>query len=115
MKDSSRRAIRTLYQGIVGAVIVIPGAVALIQQNIPAESAERPRIWGYVSAGCAALLVVTALVTKAVNALEAAGKMPAWLKQPPATPASPDPSDTGPWPADVAPPPYPDRQGPDPP
>lgn len=91
MKDSTRRALRTLYQGILGALAVLAIAVPIVQANIP--DAETGVVWKWLSIACGATVAVTAVVTKVVNALEAAGKIPAWLKQPAATPAAPDPED----------------------
>lgn len=92
MKDSTRRAVRTLYQGGIAAVGVLGLAVPVVQANIPAG--DKGVVWKWLGTACVALVAVTALVSKVVNALEAAGKIPAWLKQPPATPTDPDPEDT---------------------
>lgn len=87
MKDSTRRALRTGYQAIVAAIVVVPVVVWLLQSLFP----EGSKAFAVASAVAGAMVTVTAAASKAINALEAAGKIPAWLKQPAATGANPDP------------------------
>jgi len=68
MKDSTRRAFRTAYQTVLALALAIP-TIALV---LPSDS-------GFAEQ--AAIVVVWAgFVTKALNALEEHGIIPAWLK-----------------------------------
>lgn len=87
MKDSTRRALRTAYQAIIAAVPVVLIVALWLKDVFPADS-PTTKITLAVSGG---MIAVTTAVTKLLNALEAAGKIPAWLKQPAATSANPDP------------------------
>lgn len=88
MKDSTRRAIRTLLQGIPALLIAIPILATSLQSTIPQDGGK---VWRLVSIACGSAVAVTAVVTKIWNALEAAGVLKPYLKQPPATPLNPDP------------------------
>lgn len=72
MKDSTKRALRTLFDVVTGAAVAIPVAVGAFQANVPLE--------GTVAAALATTVAVAAAVAKIVNALEDAGVIPAWLK-----------------------------------
>lgn len=75
LSDSTRRALRTAYQTVIGALAVIGVLVAFI----PQLQATFPQVAGFalsIAAGAA-------LVSKALNALEDAGLIPAWLKEEP--------------------------------
>jgi hypothetical protein len=87
VKDSTRRAIRTGYQSLIAALPVFLIVAVWMRDLFPAGTPLAQ--WTLtISAFMAAF---TAAVSKLVNALEAAGRIPAWLKQPPATPTNPDP------------------------
>lgn len=68
MSDSTRRALRTAYQLTIALTIALP----LILLGLPPEIGH--------SASVAGLVALTAGVTKAINALEDRGLIPAWLK-----------------------------------
>lgn len=70
MSESTKRAARTLYQGIVAALVIVP-VLAGVLADTGIEKLT----------GIAAVLVgAVAVVSKAVNSLEDAGLIPAWLK-----------------------------------
>ncbi len=92
MKDSTRRALRTVYQGLLSLLLVIPIVVLILQDSIP-DTGER---WGIVSSVLGGTVAVVGVVTKIVNALEAARLIPPWLKEPAATAVDPDPVDDEP-------------------
>lgn len=96
MKDSTRRALRTLLHGLVAAAVVIPTMAA----QLPTPTGRIGEIVGVLLGGCA-------LVTKVVNVLEDKGWLPAFLKAPPSPGANPvpdpAPGETEPE-ADTAPP-----------
>lgn len=89
MKDSTRRALRTAYQAVLAAIVVVPIFALLVKDLFPPDS-PTTKLALSISAG---MIAVTAAVTKLINALEAAGKIPAWLKAPAATAGNPDPED----------------------
>ena len=68
MNESTRRGLRTAYQAIVGLVTALP----LILFALPADVQAAPV--------AVAVGVWIAVVSKAVNSLEDAGFIPAWLK-----------------------------------
>lgn len=88
MLDSTRRALRTLYQATLGCLIVVPllaAAAAALPDDFPGK--------GNIVAVLAACAVATAGVAKVMNDLEDRGLIPAWLK---GTDQVPAPSDNGP-------------------
>lgn len=91
MKDSTRRAIRTGYQTLIAAIPVFLIIAVWMQDLFPSDT-PLSKIALAVSGGMVAFATA---VTKLVNSLEAAGKLPAWLKAPAATPGNPDPEDGG--------------------
>lgn len=68
MNDSTRRGLRTAYQTIIGLVTALP----LVIFALPADAQVTPVVVG--------VGVWIAVVSKAVNSLEDAGFIPAWLK-----------------------------------
>lgn len=69
MKDSTRRMLRTWYQGLVTAVLVVP----VLMQLLPAKDEQIAKV-------SAAILAAVGLVAKVINLLEEKGLIPAWLK-----------------------------------
>lgn len=69
MKDSTRRSLRTFYQGLLAAIVAIPTMVAFL----PTSTANVTKI-------VAAVVAAVTVVSKVINALEEAGLIPAWLK-----------------------------------
>lgn len=67
MKDSTKRALRTVYQGIVAMIVIVP-ILATALAGTP------------IAAQVALAVAVLGMVSKAINALEDAGMIPAWLK-----------------------------------
>ena len=68
MNESTRRGLRTAYQVIVALVTALP----LVLFALPADVQAAPV--------AVAVGVWIAVVSKAVNSLEDAGFIPAWLK-----------------------------------
>lgn len=68
MNDSTRRGLRTAYQTLIGLVTALP----LVIFALPADVQVTPVVVG--------VGVWIAVVSKAVNSLEDAGFIPAWLK-----------------------------------
>lgn len=68
MNDSTRRGLRTAYQTLLGLVTALP----LVIFALPADVQVAPVVVG--------VGVWIAVVSKAVNSLEDAGFIPAWLK-----------------------------------
>lgn len=70
MSESTRRALRTTYQGVLAALVVVPVlAGALAGVGVP----ELAKVAGV-------LVAAIGVVSKVVNAAEDAGIVPAWLK-----------------------------------
>lgn len=67
MTDSTKRALRTVYQSILAAVVVVP-LLATALEGTP------------LAAKLAVVLTVIGLVSKVVNVLEDSGLIPSWLK-----------------------------------
>ena len=67
MTDSTRRALRTVYHGVLAACVVLP-IFATALAGFP------------IAAQLTLALAVLGAVSKAVNALEDAGLLPPWLK-----------------------------------
>jgi hypothetical protein len=75
MTESTRRALRTLYQGLIAVVVTIPllaGVAAALPEEFPYK--------GRIVAILLTLAAVTAAVSKVLNELEDRGLVPAWLK-----------------------------------
>lgn len=70
MKPSTKRALRTGYQCVLALIVIVP----VLLSTLP------------VTAQVTAIVTAVAAVAKAVNALEDAGLIPAWLKSVPAEP-----------------------------
>lgn len=70
MNESTRRALRTAYQVVLGAVTVTPLLVTALS--------DTP-----LAAQIAAFGAAVVVASKVVNALEDAGLIPAWLKAAP--------------------------------
>ena len=71
MTDSTRRVLRTGYQIVVSLVLAVP----LILLALPAEVQAAPL--------AVAVGVWIGVVARAINSLEDAGLIPAWLKSEP--------------------------------
>jgi hypothetical protein len=69
VSDSTRRSIRTLYQGLIALVIAVPSLAAILPTPTPR-----------IAAIVATTVALAAVVVKVVNVLEDAGLIPAWLK-----------------------------------
>jgi hypothetical protein len=69
VKDSTKRSLRTLVQGIIAAAVAAPAIFALL----PTTDANVLKIEASVVAGAA-------IVSKLYNLLEERGLLPAWLK-----------------------------------
>lgn len=69
MKDSTKRALRTLVQAIIAAAAAAPVVMSLL----PTDNDNILKIEGAVVAGAA-------IVSKLVNVLEERGLLPEWLK-----------------------------------
>lgn len=70
MSESTKRAARTLYQGLVAALVIVPVLAGVLADT----GIEK-------LAGIAAVLIgAVTVVSKIVNALEDRGLIPAWLK-----------------------------------
>lgn len=78
MKDSTRRSLRTLYQGVLASFTVVPVLCGALLSALPSDSSFSAKI-GVVAA---AFVAGQAVVTKLVNDLEERGLIPAWLKEP---------------------------------
>jgi hypothetical protein len=68
MSESTRRSLRTLYQGFIGVITAVP----LILAILPDDASTSAVVVGFA--------VWVAVIAKAINALEDAGLIPAWLK-----------------------------------
>lgn len=68
MSAGTKRAVRTLYQAVLAMIVVVPGLLAAL----PAGSPLAVELGGIAAA--------VAAVSAAVNKLEDAGLIPAWLK-----------------------------------
>lgn len=72
LSDSARRALRTLFQAVLAMVTLVPALLAVL----PSDSPVAVKFGGVAAA--------VAAVSAIVNKLEAAGLIPAWLKDAPA-------------------------------
>lgn len=91
MTDSTRRALRTAYQFVVALVAIVPLVLAALPEGIRSGQLggeELAAILGVV-------IACHAFATKLINALEDAGRIPAWLKAPASDGAKPVPNDRG--------------------
>lgn len=79
MSPSTRRALRTVYQGVLAALVVVPILAAALAGTGVAELAKVAGV----------LVLAVGVVSKAVNALEDARMIPAWLKREPDAPETP--------------------------
>lgn len=68
MSDSTKRWIRTVYKILVTLIVVTPVVLGALPPDLAAHA--------YVAAYAASL----AAVDRAINALEDAGYLPAWLR-----------------------------------
>lgn len=84
MKDSTRRALRTLAHGVIAGLIAVPVMAAAL-----------PTPDGRIGAIVATVVAICAAVTKVVNALEDAGAIPALFKAPASDGADPVPAGGG--------------------
>ena len=69
LADSTKRALRTLFQGLVAFIAVLPTFTYIFPANTP------------VGTQLAALVAATAVVSKVLNALEDKGLVPLWLRE----------------------------------
>jgi len=76
MNDSTRRSLRTLYQGIVALLTIVPVLLSIVLPLLPPGTDLTVK----VGAIAASVLAGLAVVTKVINALEDRGLIPAWLK-----------------------------------
>lgn len=72
MKESTKRALRTAYQGAIALVTLVPALLAVL----PADSPLAVKLGGAVAS--------VAVVSKVLNVLEERGLIPAWMKSTPA-------------------------------
>jgi hypothetical protein len=70
VNESTKKFFRTLYQGILALIVVVPTLVALL-----------PTSAGRIATIGAAVAGAVAVAAKVVNALEDKGAIPAWLRQ----------------------------------
>ena len=71
MSESTKRTVRTLYQGIIALVTTVPAIIAVLPDGLPFE------------AQLASVVAGIAVVTKVLNVLEDKGLIPAWLRTDP--------------------------------
>lgn len=71
MKTSTKRTLRTIYQGVIALVTTVPAIIAVLPDGLPFE------------AKLASVVAGIAVVTKVLNVLEDKGLIPAWLKDEP--------------------------------
>lgn len=69
ISPSTKRSIRTLYQGAIALLTVVPAFVALLPSDSP------------LAVQLSAVVVGIAAVSKVINKLEDAGLIPAWFKE----------------------------------
>lgn len=72
MKDSNKRFLRTIYQGVLALIVAVPALVAVL----PTQAGRIGQIAGVAVAA-------VAFMAKAVNTLEDKGLIPAFLKNEP--------------------------------
>lgn len=68
MSASTKRAVRTLYQAVLAMIVVVPALLAALPEGSP------------LAVELAGIAAAVAAVSAAVNRLEDAGLIPAWLK-----------------------------------
>lgn len=68
MSDSTRRALRTLYHGLVGLLTVVPIVLTALPDGSP------------LAVKLSSVVVASAVVSRVLNGLEDAGLIPAWLR-----------------------------------
>ncbi len=78
MKDSTRRALRTGYQGLVALVAIAAIALPLLPELFPRDTT----VYRVAAATAATVVVFTTGASKLINVLEASGRIPGWLKEP---------------------------------
>lgn len=69
LSPSTKRALRTVYQGVVALVTLVPLVVAVLPSDSP------------LAVQLAAAVGAVAVVSKVINVLEDNGFLPAWLKE----------------------------------
>jgi hypothetical protein len=80
LSDSTRRSLRTLYQGLLSLLVAVP----LISLYVPTGASRLAVI-------AASVVAAAAVITKIINALEDKGLIPAFLKAPASDGAKPVP------------------------
>jgi hypothetical protein len=69
LSPSTKRALRTIYQGVVALVTVVPLVVAVLPSDSP------------LAVQLASVVAAVGVVSKVINVLEDNGYLPAWLKE----------------------------------
>lgn len=91
LSDSTRRALRTAYGFVVALLGIIPTILLLLPDSVRSGTLGGQDL----SAILTTIVVWHTFSTKLINALEDAGKIPAWLKAPASDGVNPVPDDAG--------------------
>lgn len=68
LSPSTKRALRTAYQGVVALVTIVPLVIAVLPGDSP------------LAVQLAVVVGAVGVVSKVMNVLEDSGYLPAWLK-----------------------------------